>query len=386
MDDISKQISNLSQEQRDLLIRNLTQNKDQQKEIKKRDAVVLNKSRPFDLEKDQNFTATLSGIGALDIVHRVSPRGAPGPGQVEIEIYASALNFRDILIAIGLYPTTGIEMGSDCSGVIVRVGEGVEEFKVGDEVMAVSDKSTFSRFRTVLVTDVVKKPACLSFEEAASAPTVFLTAYHSLRNLACLSKGERILIHSAAGGVGLAAIQYAQQVGAEIIVTVGTAEKREYIRSLGIERILNSRSGDFADGCMDLTGGEGVDVVLNSLSGEAIPKGLSILRHFGRFLELGRLDFAQNSRIGLAPFDKGLTFFSVSLPLLTELRPIDGKNLFIDVMNGFERGLFRPLNMRIFTPSELTKAFQLMGEGNHIGKLVIRYKDQEVMVAPSASA
>ncbi|MGH9933380.1 MAG: zinc-binding dehydrogenase [Pyrinomonadaceae bacterium] len=382
MSDIATQIADLSPEKRDLLLRKLRLRQSGQQEKETVGANAPSKSRPFDLERDQNFTLMVPRIGILEnFVYRVSRRVAPGPGQVEIEVYASSLNFRDVLIALGEYPSTSAEMGSDCSGKVVRVGEGVDEFKVGDEVIAISEASAFSRFTTTMATDVVKKPASLSFEEAASLPTVFVTLYYSLHNLAALSKGERILIHSAAGGIGLAAIQYARTVGAEIFATVGSDEKRTYLRSLDVERIFNSRSMDFADEIMKATGGEGVDVVLNSLSGEAIPKGLSILRPLGRFVELGRRDFAQNSQIGLAPFDKSLTFFSVSLYRLSVLRANFYHSVFMEIVDKFDRGIFKPLKMNVYAASEITSAFQHMAQGNHIGKLTIRFKDQEIMVA-----
>jgi NADPH:quinone reductase-like Zn-dependent oxidoreductase len=379
--DISAQIADLSPEKRDLLLRQLRLRQGGQQP-----AVSANaQSRPFDLERDQNFTLRIPSIGILEnFVYRVSKRVAPGPNQVEIEVYASSLNFRDVLIALGEYPSTSAEMGSDCSGKVVRVGAGVDQFKVGDEVIAISEASAFSRFTTTMVTDVVKKPASLNWEEAASLPTVFVTLYHSLHNLAALSKGERILIHSAAGGIGLAAIQYAQTVGAEIFATVGSDEKRAYLRSLGIERIFNSRSVEFADEIVKATGGEGgeggegVDVVLNSLGGE----GLSILRPLGRFVELGRRDFAQNTQIGLAPFDNSLTFYSVSLYKLSILRPQLYNAVFTEVVDKFDRGIFKPLKMNLYAASEITTAFQHMAQGTHIGKQTIRFKDQQIMVAP----
>jgi polyketide synthase 12/myxalamid-type polyketide synthase MxaB/epothilone polyketide synthase D len=385
--DIATQIADLSPEQRDLLLRKLRLRQNGLQEQGTADPNTQSTSRPFDLERDQNFTLKIPRTGILEnFVYRASRRVAPGPGQVEIEVYASSLNFRDVLIALGEYPSSSAEMGSDCSGKVVRVGEDVVEFKVGDEVIAISEASAFSRFTTTMATDVVRKPASLNFEEGASIPTVFVTLYHSLHNLAVLSKGERIVIHSAAGGIGLAAIQYAQAVGAEIFATVGSDEKRAYLRSIGIERIFNSRSLDFAEEIMKATNGEGVDVVLNSLGGEAIPKGLSILRPLGRFVELGRRDFAQNSQIGLAPFDNSLTFFAVSLYKLSVLRPAFYNSVFREIVDKFDRGIFKPLKMTEYAASEITSAFQQMAVGNHIGKHTIRFKDQEIMVAALPAA
>lgn len=384
MSDISAQIANLSPEERDLLLRKLRQRQSGTEVAERRITSTEGHRRPFDPRRDQNFTLAIGTIGILDsLAYRPTPRIAPGPGQVEIEVYAGSLNFRDLFIALGQYPASAAEMGSDCSGRIARIGEGVKEFEVGDEVIALSDKSSFSKFSTTLVTDVVRKPAYLSFEEAASLPTVFMTTYHSLHNLARLSEGERVLIHSAAGGVGLTAIQYSQWVGAEIFATVGTAEKREYIGSLGVRHILNSRSLEFADEIMKLTNGEGVDVVLNSLMGEAVPLGLSILRPLGRFVELGRRDFAQNSQIGLAPFDKSLTFFSLGLGTLSKLRPRFCKSMLTEIIDHFDNGVFKPLRMRVYSASDIRSAFQYMAQGNHIGKLAITFKDQEVVIEES---
>src|SRR5262249_36924716 len=168
-------------------------------------------------------------------------------------------------------------------------------------------------YATVPAPFVALKPKPMSFEEAATAPIAFLTAYYALHHQGRLARGERVLIHAAAGGVGLAAIQVCRHLGAEIYATAGSSEKREYLRSLGVRHIYDSRSLSFAAEVMRETNGEGVDVVLNSLAGEAIAAGLEVLREGGRFLEIGKQDIYRNARLGLFPFRRNITFSAIYL-------------------------------------------------------------------------
>jgi NADPH:quinone reductase-like Zn-dependent oxidoreductase len=334
-------------------------------------------------EGDTNTRLDIPQPGILDsLAWRTASRQAPGIGEVEIQVHAASLNFRDVMIGLGIYPTPpGMPpvMGSDCAGTIVAVGEGVEGMRVGDEVIALCS-NCFSGFVTAAASTVVPKPAGLTFEEAATIPTVFVTNWYALNHLARLSKGERLLIHSACGGIGLAAIQMARALGAEIVATVGTPEKREFLQSLGVQHIFNSRSLEFADEVLKLTDGEGVDVVLNSLAGEAIPKGLSILRPLGRFVELGKRDIYGDSPIGLRPFYKGLSFFAIELSPLIKLRPHVFRALFLEVVERFEQNIFKPLPVRVFPAADVSDAFKYMAQGVHIGKIVVTIKDQPVWV------
>ena len=189
---------------------------------------------------------------------------------------AAGLNFRDVMNAAGVYPGGPIPFGAECAGKISSVGADVTDFKVGDEVLAVANAS-FGSYTTADARAVVPKPPAFSFGQAATIPIAFLTAYYSLNYLARLSRGERVLIHAAAGGVGLAAVQLAKHAGAEIFATAGSPEKRAYLKSMRVPHIMDSRSLNFADEIMKKTGGKGVDVVLNSLPGEYITRSLSTL-------------------------------------------------------------------------------------------------------------
>jgi acyl transferase domain-containing protein len=289
----------------------------------------------------QPFFLDIPKPGLLDgLTLRETVRQTPAAGEVEIQVFATGLNFRDVMKAMGIYPTEGDEklwLGDECAGRIAAVGEGVTEFQVGDEVIAVAP-ACFSAFITTSAALVVPKPASLSFEEAATIPIVYLTVYYALHDLARLRAGERILIHAAAGGVGLAAIQYARHVGAEIFATAGSPEKRAYLHSLGVQHVMDSRSLAFADEIMTITGGEGVDVVLNSLAGDAIPKSISTLRAYGRFLEIGKRDIYQNSKLQLRPFRKNLSFFAIDLGRLFQERPAMAGQLLRDVMKLMDLG------------------------------------------------
>ncbi|HZM70373.1 MAG TPA: SDR family oxidoreductase [Candidatus Cryosericum sp.] len=327
--------------------------------------------------------------GMLDsLLLRSVERRAPAVGEVEIRVLAAGLNFSDVMKAMGLYPGLPdgpIPLGIECSGLVTAVGEGVTHVAPGDEVVAITPFS-FGGFVTTLAARVLPKPKDMAFDAAATIPIAFLTAWYALRHLARLERGERVLIHSATGGVGLAAVQIARHVGAEIFATAGTEEKREYLRGLGIEHVHDSRSPAFAREILERTGGEGVDAVLNSLSGEAIALGLSILRPYGRFLEIGKRDIYENSPLGLAAFKKNVSFFAVDLDHTMRERPALLGSLFADVMRLVEEGAFQPLPARTFPLTEAAQAFRHMSQARHIGKIVLTAPQGEIAIAPAAGA
>jgi NADPH:quinone reductase-like Zn-dependent oxidoreductase len=377
----SKRIAELSPEQRALFLQRLTRKAAEA--AKGPASPPSDAAPPGDMTTAENFGLEVAQPGILDSVRVKSvPRRAPGVGEVEIDVHAGALNFRDVMIALGMYPTLPgkpAEMGSDCAGRVVALGTGVDDCHVGDEVIALANG--FSGYTTTLAAAVAPKPARLTHEEAATIPTVFLTTYFALVHLARLSKGERILIHSAAGGVGLTAIQIAQWIGAEIIATAGTREKQEYVRALGVRHVFNSRSLEFVDSVLECTGRQGVDVVLNSLAGDAIPKGLTLLKPLGRFLELGKRDIYQNAAVGLLPFRKALSFHAVELGLVLRERPAFFRSMFREILAHFDAGVFKPLPTKVFRLSDIHEALGYMSEGTHIGKIAIRVKDGAAPVA-----
>jgi acyl transferase domain-containing protein/NADPH:quinone reductase-like Zn-dependent oxidoreductase/acyl carrier protein len=335
---------------------------------------------------DEAYQLEVTTPGILDnFTLRAVERRAPAPGQVEIQVRAAGLNFLDVLTALGMRPDqdgNAVVLGMECAGVVSAVGEGVEGIAVGDEVIA-SAPYSFAAYTHTLAPFVVPKPAHLSFVEAATIPVAFLTAHYALNTLGRLRKGERILIHAAAGGVGLAAVRLAQAVGAEIFATASQG-KHAFLRSLGIQHIMDSRSLAFADEVMAITHGEGVDVVLNSLAGEAIPRSLSLLRANGRFLEIGKRDIYEHSRLDMGHFKKNIAFFAIDLiPMFSEQPEFCG-DLLSELMGFFAEGAVEPIPHTVFPISQVAEAFRYMAQARHIGKVVLSMADENVMVAPPA--
>jgi acyl transferase domain-containing protein/acyl carrier protein len=337
--------------------------------------------RPFRLET--------SAAGVLEnLTLRAAAGGKPGPGQVEIQVASAGLNFRDVLLALGLLPGLpdgSVPLGFECAGVVTAVGEGVESVRPGDDVVAISAHSLGSH----VVTDarfVARKPAGLDFDAAATLPVAFLTAYYALHHLGRLERGERVLIHSASGGVGLAAVQIARTIGAEIYATAGTPEKRDFLRSLGIERVSDSRSAAFADEVAAWTAGEGVDVVLNSLSGDAIARGMGLLRPGGRFLELGKRDILQNSPLGLQLLDNNRSFLAIDLNRLSRDRAAFFGSMLAETMRYYDEHALEALPRRVFPVSEAESAFRHLAHGKHIGKVVLSMRDPAVTIVPAGRA
>jgi acyl transferase domain-containing protein/SAM-dependent methyltransferase/acyl carrier protein len=344
-------------------------------------AVSRNQPRP-------PYLLEASRPGVLDsLVLRETKRRKPGPGELEIQVCAAGLNFRDVMKAMGLYPDedgNDLWLGDECAGRVVRAGRSVAGLQVGDEVIAVAP-GALRTFVTIPAAQALRKPAHLSFDEAATIPIVFMTVLYALKHLAHLTRGERILIHAAAGGVGLAAVQLAQDIGAEIFATAGSPEKRRYLRSLGVRHVMDSRSQNFADQVMKATDGKGVGVVLNSLAGEFITNSLALLEPTGRFVELGKIDIYQDHKLDLAHFKNGRSFFAVDLGWLLLHKPQVATSLLEETMAMFEARTFRALPVTVFPISAAANAFRHMAQARHIGKISLSLADDssEAPVLPA---
>ncbi|HQS99331.1 MAG TPA: SDR family NAD(P)-dependent oxidoreductase [Thiobacillus sp.] len=298
-------------------------------------------------------------------------------GEVEVRVQAAGLNFRDVMYLMGLLPDEAVEkgfagasLGLEFAGIVSRVGPRVRDLRAGDRVMGFAS-ACFASHVITRADAVATVPEEWSFESAATVPTVFFTVYYALRHLADLQPGERVLIHGGAGGVGIAAIQLARHLGAEIFATAGSDYKRDFVRLLGADHVFDSRSLAFADDILAATRGEGVDIVLNSLAGEAIRRGLSVLRPFGRFLELGKRDFFENTPIGLRPFKDNISYFGIDADQLLTGRPQLAARLFREVMSLFREGALTPLPCRVFPAERVVDAFRVMQQARHIGKVVV---------------
>lgn len=227
---------------------------------------------------------------ALNIRSRTNGTVFSRRSKIEVEVHAAGLNFRDVRNVLGTYPGNTGPLGGECSGIITRIGAGVSRFSVGDRVFGIAP-GAFSSFCTTWESYFVQKPDSISHEQAATLPVTFLTAIYGLQRLGQCKPGDKVMIHAAAGGVGVAAVQLCQRNGCEVFATAGKAEKQAFLESLGIPRshIMSSRNTDYADAIQQTTKGSGVDVILNSLSGgNSIPSTLSCLAKNGRFIEIGK--------------------------------------------------------------------------------------------------
>lgn len=303
-----------------------------------------------------------------------------GADEIEIEVQAVGVNFRDLLVVLGKYSDSTV--GCECAGVVTRAGANCDTLRPGDRVCAclIGCANTHARCHYQLA---AKIPDSVSTAEAASLPCTGVTAYHSLVTLARLSGGESVLIHSATGGTGQMAVQIAQAVGAEVFVTVGNEDKRALVRELyGLpdDHVLNSRDAGFARDIYCATGGRGVDVVLNSLSGDSLLASWECIAPFGRFVELGKMDIEGNSRLPMERFSKNVTFHAVAVDHLASQRPqVVGRALraVLDMIGEGSMRVASPL--RLYPVSELEDAFRFMQSGKNTGKMVLTFSPSDIV-------
>ncbi|KAI9676095.1 MAG: putative Hybrid PKS-NRPS biosynthetic cluster [Caeruleum heppii] len=311
-----------------------------------------------------------------------------GPDDLEIEVKASAINFRDIAASMGIIDD--YKLGDECAGIVVRKGANVVDgaFEIGDRVVAWRPGQGAHR-------SIVRNPATLCyrltgampFSTAAAIPCILTTAYYALRDVARLRPGETVLIHSAAGGVGQMAVQIAQMIGANVIATVGSQGKRDFLKNrLGLrdDQMFSSRDDSFLEGVMKVTNGRGVDVALNSLAGKLLHTTWACITHFGRFIEIGKRDIHENSKIDMEPFRKSVTFASVDLITMFERNKTLGARVFQDCCKLVHEGAIRPPEpITEHSYAEAQKAFRLLQMGKHTGKVVlVPDKDDVVPVQP----
>ncbi|MES2591098.1 MAG: SDR family NAD(P)-dependent oxidoreductase [Bacteroidota bacterium] len=335
------------------------------------------------------YRTFLNEPGILDsIKFKQIPPFVLGENDVEIDVKASALNFKDVLNLMGLLSEesvkgglVGAQLGLECAGVVSRIGSKVTNVKVGDEVISIAPNSLSGKVITPKHC-VVKKPKHLSFEEGATITIVYLTAYYCMFNLGQMEKGERLLIHSATGGVGLAAIKLAQLNGIEVFATAGSEEKRELLRNMGVKHIYNSRTLDFYNELMRDTNGEGVDLVLNSLSGKSIIQSIKCLRPFGRFIEIGKTDIYNDMQLYLKRFGDNLSYFAVDIDRLMAQKPAKGEKLFNDVIQLFESKQVEAHPFKSFKINNLSEGLDFISKGKHIGKVVISMENETIETLP----
>jgi acyl transferase domain-containing protein/acyl carrier protein len=326
----------------------------------------------------------LTNYGVLDdFVLEPMSRRLPDTGEVEICVKATGLNFRDVLHALGGlkdylkqhgFSEATIPFGFECAGIVTAVGEGVHSVAVGERVMAALAIGSLASFVTVDVQHVIALPEGLGFEEGAALPTAFLTAWYGLEHLARIRPGDRVLIHAAAGGVGQAAVQIAKFAGAEIFASASPS-KWEFLRSQGIQHVMNSRTLDFAQQVMEITDGAGVDIVLNSLNGEFIPQSLTVLSPGGRFIEIGKLGIWTREQVGRVRDD--VAYFSFDLSTVSAHQPALITRMLSKIVAGLQDGSFQPLPTKTFPVEQVSDGFRYMAQAQQIGKVVITQPEIE---------
>ena len=331
--------------------------------------------------------AEIKSPGLLDSIQFVEDTRMSGSllaNSVEIEVKASGINFRDVMSALGqidAYP-----LGCECSGIISAVGQSIQGLKVGDHVIAVVNGGCFCNVVRASAEEVELVPQDLPFEIAASLPIVYFTAHYAVFKAARLSKDETILIHAAAGALGQALINLCQLVGAKIFATVGTLEKKSLLMThynIPEDHIFSSRDGTFSKGIMRMTGGRGVDVIMNSLSGDALRLTWNCIAPFGRFVELGKRDFTVNSRLEMRQFEKNVTFVGLDVPL--DSHHGEKKKVWGEIMTLYGLGLIKaPQPTTVFGIADMEKALRTMQTGKHMGKLILVPQPNEIVkVLPS---
>lgn len=287
--------------------------------------------------------------------------------EVEIEIRAAGLNFKDVLTSLGMVPLAG-PPGGECAGVISRVGDSVKDHRIGDRVMALGAGS-FASHVTVPAVRVISLPLNINFAHAASIPVAGMTAYHVFANLARLGPDSKVLIHTATGGVGHYAIAFARMAGAEIFATAGSEWKRNLLRDAGVSNVFDSRSTEFA-GLIKKIAPEGLDLVVNTLSGDATDAGLGLVRAGGTFAELGRVNIRSLDEVA-AEFPN-VNYEIVSLDQLDDLS--GGELLATAFAQIADSGFPLPPLIR-FPMAQLEAAMEMMKTGRHIGKIVVTNKE-----------
>ncbi|GKZ20013.1 type I Iterative Polyketide synthase (PKS) [Aspergillus brasiliensis] len=333
-------------------------------------------AQDFDQGTERRLKIAVGTLGALDSLYWTDDLAQPlGADEIEIKVACTGANFKDVVIAMGQVASP--YLGIECSGTVARVGAHVDSLKPGDRVCAMTH-GAYSTYARCPATSAAVIPDSMTLETAASIPVTYCTAHYGLVELAKMEAGESILIHAAAGGVGQAAIQLAQLIGAEIYATVGSEEKKQMlIERYGIpaSRIFYSRNTEFGHSLRDVTDGRGVDVVLNSLAGDFLRETWGCLAPFGRFIEIGKRDITSNTRLEMAKFEDNCTFASVDLTLVADRRGNVLRRVFTTVMRMFAQGRLSPVHpVTTVGIAEVESVLRKLQSGKTTGKVVVDHR------------
>lgn len=336
---------------------------------------------------DEPVELMFGNAGRIEDLHHIrTEKRAPKADEIQVRVHSSSINFKDLLKVLGQISQDvldgtyfGNAFGMECSGVITAVGSAVTEHKVGDEIVVATPDGCFSSYVTVKPVYWVKKPSTLKFEEAP-VMIPYMTTIHGLVNVANIRAGEKVLIHNAAGAVGQAAIQVARWKGAEVFATAGTEDKREYLRKQGVKYVFNSRDLSFTEDILNVTKGYGVDAVINAIAGEGLYQSFRLLAPYGRFIEIGKRDIAQNTALPMSVFNRNITFAHIDIDRILRERYDLSRSLLDTIYQGFEEGFFQAMPVKVFKADEAIDAYDYVRRSQHTGKVAISYHECTVMV------
>ncbi|KAI0896802.1 hypothetical protein F4806DRAFT_508595 [Annulohypoxylon nitens] len=306
-----------------------------------------------------------------------------GTDDIEVEVAAIGVNFKDVAIVMGIVPDDEYNLGVECAGVVKRLGSGVDKFKAGDRVCMLNFGTYANRVR-VAADRCHIIPDTMTFEEAATIPSVYLCSLYAMYHLGGLREGQSVLIHSATGGVGIACIELALHKKAEIFITVGTEEKREFLeKTYGIHRshMFSSRNAQFATEIMKVTKGRGVNMVINSLVGELLDASWRILADGGNMVEIGKRDILDRNTLSMEPFDRNCSFRAIDMSYSRHVDERMVSSLFDELFTLFKTGDINPVRpITTFGFDNVTGALSYIRSGRHIGKIAIFNSENDVQI------
>jgi NADPH2:quinone reductase len=321
---------------------------------------------------------------AFSILEQPTP--SPKPDQVLVRVAAIGINFAEVLMRRGIYPvkeSLPYVPGFEASGTIESIGANVKEFKAGQRVLVMLPLGTYREYICADAANVMPIPEKMSLEDAAAMPVNFATAYHCLFNTGVLFPIDRVLIHACAGGVGLAAVQLCKKIDVEIFGTAGSDEKVKFLKEYGVHHPVNYRTEDFSQKVRELTNGEGIDFVLDSLGGETLTKSLRLLRPNGRLTSIGVSNFTQKNKLQLlwelmrrpkldtiSLLRHSTGFYGVYLARLTE-RPHLFRSIMQNVFKQYLEGKIKPHIGKTFAFEQVAEAHAYLESRQSVGKLLL---------------
>ncbi|SNT43230.1 type I polyketide synthase [Rhodococcoides kyotonense] len=360
----------------------LKSNLDEHLAVRDQPTVLRNPEQSFAVEVPKSKLLS-------DLAFRANDRRAPGPGEVEVRMSTIGLNYKDPLKVMGVLTDKelagtyfGTRLGLEGAGVVTRVGPGVTEVAPGDQ-MGVCARDMMRRYVTVGI-DEGGTTAIPDGWEAGWCSSIlpFLCAHYGLVHLARVQPGDTVLVHGAAGGMGMAAVQVARLLGARVIGTAGTEERREIAREAGAHDVLASRSLNYSEDVLTLTDGRGVDVVFNSSPGEIMAQNLHVAAEFARIVEIGKADIYFGGVMDLEPFDKNLSFYAVDMDRMFNFKPELARQVTREVLDKMKDGDYRHLPYTTYPLDRVGEAFDAVVRSSHTGRVVLSLDGDAPVVRP----